>query len=56
MMTYLKENTDVLEFRLGAQVRAQSFYEKLGYKAYGPIFQDAGIEHISMKYLLRDEI
>jgi len=56
MMTYLKENTDVLEVRLGAQVSAQSFYEKLGYEAYGPIFQDAGIEHISMKYLLRDEI
>lgn len=34
---------------LGAQSTAEPFYEKLGYKAYGDLFEDAGISHISMK-------
>lgn len=34
---------------LGAQSTAKHFYEKLGYKAYGELFEDAGITHISMK-------
>jgi len=29
---------------------AVSFYEKLGFKAYGDIFLDAGIKHVNMKY------
>lgn len=54
MMTYLKENTELLEVRLGAQVSAKTFYEKLGYEAFGPIFLDAGIEHITMKLSLKE--
>nr|WP_079138255.1 GNAT family N-acetyltransferase [Actinacidiphila rubida] len=34
---------------LEAQVHAVPFYEKLGYTAYGPEFQDAGIAHRAMK-------
>lgn len=35
--------------KLGAQCHAQGFYEKLHYQAYGDIFDDAGIPHISME-------
>ena len=34
---------------LGAQMYAIPFYEKLGYRAYGPIFLDAEIEHRDME-------
>lgn len=34
---------------LHAQVNAKNFYKKLGYQAYGEIFDDAGIDHITMK-------
>lgn len=34
---------------LGAQLHAVPFYEKLGYKAYGEVFIEAGIEHRHMK-------
>ena len=34
---------------LSAQVYAIKFYEKLGYKSYGNIYYDAGIEHKKMK-------
>ncbi|MFD8026996.1 GNAT family N-acetyltransferase [Streptomyces lavendulae] len=34
---------------LGAQTHATGFYERLGYVAYGPEFQDAGIPHRSMR-------
>ncbi|MGW7028603.1 GNAT family N-acetyltransferase [Streptomyces xanthophaeus] len=37
---------------LGAQTHALGFYERLGYVAYGPEFQDAGIPHRSMRRLL----
>ncbi|GAA1968603.1 GNAT family N-acetyltransferase [Kitasatospora viridis] len=36
------------ECELHAQVRAMGFYEKLGYIAEGPEFDDAGIPHRSM--------
>lgn len=35
--------------KLGAQLTAKNFYQKLGYYAYGEVFQDAGIPHIQMK-------
>lgn len=35
--------------QLHAQIQAQRFYERLGYKAYGDLFFDADIEHIAMK-------
>ncbi|MFD5624205.1 GNAT family N-acetyltransferase [Streptomyces yangpuensis] len=34
---------------LGAQTRALGFYERLGYVAHGPEFQDAGIPHRAMR-------
>lgn len=40
------------EIRLHAQFYAKNFYEKLGFEAYGEIFYEAGIEHISMKKYL----
>lgn len=38
--------------RLGAQTHALGFYEKLGFTAYGPIYDDAGIPHRDMSRLL----
>jgi len=35
--------------RLGAQVNAMPFYEKLGFKACGPVYDDAGIPHRDME-------
>lgn len=37
---------------LGAQLSAEKFYQKLGYVAYGELFQDAGIEHVHMKKMI----
>ncbi|MBT2479056.1 GNAT family N-acetyltransferase [Streptomyces sp. ISL-94] len=37
---------------LGAQTHALGFYERLGYAAYGPEFQDAGIPHRAMRRAL----
>ena len=34
---------------LSAQVSAIAFYERLGYSAYGPVFDDAGIDHRWMR-------
>jgi predicted GNAT family N-acyltransferase len=36
-------------FQLDAQLQAMRFYEKLGYVAEGPVFEDAGIPHRLMK-------
>ncbi len=33
---------------LNAQLHALGFYERLGYRAHGPVFLDAGIEHRAM--------
>lgn len=52
---------DVLEFlkvqgfqtaELHAQIQALSFYEGLGFEAYGDIFLDAGIQHLAMKKIV----
>jgi len=37
---------------LGAQVPALGFYEQLGYRAYGDVFDDAGIPHKMMEATL----
>lgn len=34
--------------KLGAQTHALAFYERLGFKPYGDVFLDAGIEHRDM--------
>ncbi len=36
------------QFYLHAQVSAMDFYDRLGFQAIGPIFHEAGIEHIKM--------
>ncbi|NHC12263.1 GNAT family N-acetyltransferase [Motilibacter sp. E257] len=33
---------------LSAQLQAMGFYERLGYTAYGPVYDDAGIPHRDM--------
>lgn len=37
------------EIHVHAQTRVRGFYEKLGFEAYGDTYEEAGIEHISMK-------
>ncbi len=37
------------ELRLGAQLTALGFYTRLGYTAFGPVFDDAGIDHRMMR-------
>ena len=34
--------------KLGAQVHALRFYERLGFTAFGPVYDDAGIPHRDM--------
>ncbi|WP_323776041.1 GNAT family N-acetyltransferase [Leisingera sp.] len=34
--------------KLGAQLHAIGFYEKLGFTAFGPVYDDAGIDHRDM--------
>ncbi len=47
---YVKEHrAGITRFYLGAQVTAIPFYQKLGYVAYGPHFDDAGIDHRMME-------
>jgi predicted GNAT family N-acyltransferase len=48
----LSKNKSLKYIKLGAQCYAQKFYEKLGFKAYGDIFDDAGIPHINMKIVI----
>ncbi|MDR3240693.1 MAG: GNAT family N-acetyltransferase [Lactobacillaceae bacterium] len=42
------EIAGVKHLELGAQLTAQAFYEKLGFRTFGTTFMDAGIEHINM--------
>ncbi|MEM9549582.1 MAG: GNAT family N-acetyltransferase [Pseudomonadota bacterium] len=39
----------VTRARLGAQVTAIGFYEKLGFEVVGPVYLDAGIDHRDME-------
>lgn len=41
------------EVYLSAQVQALPFYEKAGYRAYGEVFSDAGIDHLWMRKQLK---
>lgn len=43
------------EFVLGSQLQALDFYEKLGFRAEGSIFQDGGIPHRQMRLDLGKE-
>ncbi|MBI5975384.1 GNAT family N-acetyltransferase [Staphylococcus canis] len=42
-------------FKLGAQIHAIPFYEKLGYYKYGDLFMDAGIEHYNMEKIINSD-
>ena len=42
----------VQKAKLGAQTHALTFYEKLGFTAFGPIYDDAGIPHRDMERAL----
>ena len=42
----------LVEVSLGAQLPAVAFYERAGFKAYGDIFLDAGIDHKMMRLVL----
>lgn len=39
----------VLKAKLGAQLHALAFYERLGFVAFGPVYDDAGIDHRDME-------
>lgn len=42
-------NTSLTRAKLGAQTHALAFYEKLGFVAFGPVYDDAGIAHRDME-------
>jgi predicted GNAT family N-acyltransferase len=43
----------LIEVSLNAQVQVVPFYEKRGFKAEGPVFDEAGIPHRKMRKALR---
>ncbi len=43
----------ISQVKLGAQVHALGFYEALGFEAFGPVYDDAGIPHRDMVRTLR---
>jgi predicted GNAT family N-acyltransferase len=45
----LRDEPSITRAALGAQIDALGFYETLGFTAYGPIFDDAGIDHRMME-------
>ena len=45
----IQKNPVVKTMKLGAQIQAIDFYEKLGFKSYGTEYLDANIRHIWMK-------
>lgn len=49
----LRQQPGITQAQLGAQTHAIAFYEKLGFQAYGPEYDDAGIPHRDMARALR---
>lgn len=47
-MDILREQPGVTLAKLGAQTHAIGFYEKLGFVAQGPVYDDGGIPHRDM--------
>lgn len=43
-----KKQPGITKAKLGAQIQAIRFYEKLGFTICGPVYLDAGIEHRDM--------
>lgn len=52
VLDHLRSRSDATRAVLGAQMHALAFYEKLGFSAYGPEFDDAGIPHRMMEITL----
>lgn len=48
-LAHLKTIPGVTKAKLGAQNHAIGFYESLGFVAYGPFYDDAGIPHRDMQ-------
>lgn len=44
----LRRRPGITRAKLGAQTQAIGFYEKLGFVAHGPVYDDAGIAHRDM--------
>lgn len=40
------------EVELHAQTHARTFYERAGYRSYGEVYVEAGIDHVSMRKML----
>lgn len=51
-LEHLSETSGVTRAVLGAQTHALGFYEKLGFAASGPIYDDAGLPHRDMEQML----
>ena len=52
-LTEEAERSGIKRVFLGAQVHAVGFYEKLGFREYGPPFMEANMEHIHMEKIIR---
>jgi predicted GNAT family N-acyltransferase len=48
-LAILRDMPGITRAALGAQIDALGFYEKLGFTAYGEVFDDAGIDHRMME-------
>ncbi|MFN7223925.1 MAG: GNAT family N-acetyltransferase [Paracoccaceae bacterium] len=44
----LRQHPGIVQAKLGAQIHALGFYERLGFVAIGPVYEDAGIPHRDM--------
>ncbi|WP_147111960.1 GNAT family N-acetyltransferase [Tateyamaria sp. syn59] len=44
-----REKQGLTKAKLGAQTHALAFYERLGFAAFGPVYDDAGIPHRDME-------
>lgn len=51
-LSVAREQGGVSKAKLGAQIHALAFYERLGFIAFGPIYDDAGIPHRDMERTL----
>lgn len=52
MLQDIKANHQHAQIKLSAQIEAQLFYQNLGFLAVGDSYDDGGIEHITMAYLV----
>ncbi|WP_417700196.1 GNAT family N-acetyltransferase [Pseudophaeobacter sp.] len=43
-----RDTPGIATVKLGAQIQVLGFYEKLGFSATGPVYDDAGIDHRDM--------